>query len=59
MAQCNPSWSHPASAKLITFALGIMVLDGYQTASADFIAGEQYEISCENEPGIKVVRGGA
>ncbi|WP_454260994.1 hypothetical protein [Pseudoxanthomonas mexicana] len=49
----------PGKRKVDYICPGIMVLDGYQTASADFIAGEQYEISCENEPGIKVVRGGA
>ncbi len=38
---------------------GIVVLNGYQTTSLDFAAGEQYEISCDSEPGIKVVRGGA
>lgn len=38
---------------------GIVVFDGYETASADFIAGEKYEIDCENDSGIKLMGGGA
>jgi hypothetical protein len=52
-------WVAPGKHTIGYICPGIVVFDGYQTASQDFVASERYEISCEDESGIKVARDGA
>lgn len=48
----------PGVRKIDYICPGVVVLDGYQTTSSEFVAGERYEVNCEDESGIKVVGGG-